>query len=135
MDLEKRRQLIESLSSESEGQIVSVDRFFDGNDDIGSIGCNLIHHPGVDAFRDVFKALEDRPDLEAVYVGITELDPGEGCWPFSDTVFVVGTISTDELRAVVQPLQPDEVGPGAYFKVPAAIRDRHQGPILGVWWD
>ncbi len=127
--------MIDSLSSESERPIVSVERFFDGNDGIGSIGCNLIEHPGTDAFRDIFKAVEVRPDVEAVYVSITELDLGEGCWPFADTVLVVGAISVDELRALVAPFQPEEAGLDACFDVPADILQRHEGPVLRVWWD
>ena len=33
-------------------QVVGIDRFFDGNDDLGSIGCNLDPHPGIARFID-----------------------------------------------------------------------------------
>ena len=93
MDDTKCKALKEELAEQPEPQIVAAERFFDGNDDLGSIGCNLDGHPGVDAFRDVFAGLLRRSDVQAVYAQISELDPGEGCWPFTDTVLVAGTIS------------------------------------------
>jgi hypothetical protein len=53
--------------------------------------------------------LVGRSDVEAVYVQISEVDPGEEYWPFADWVFVVGTISRDELANILAPLQPDDV--------------------------
>src|SRR5688500_20181603 len=98
MDDTKCRALEKELAAQPEPQIVAAEWFFDGNDDLGSIGCNLDEHPGVGAFHDVFAGLLCRPDVQAVYAQISELDPGDGCWPFTDTVLVVGAISADELR-------------------------------------
>jgi hypothetical protein len=88
----KCKALKEELAAQLEPQIVSIERFFDGNDDLASIGCNLTEHPGVDAFRDVPAGLLCRSDVQAVYAQISELDPGDGHWPFTDTVLVEGTI-------------------------------------------
>ena len=118
-----------------EPQIVSIERFFDGNDDFGSIGCNLDEHPGVEAFREVFAGLLRRADVEEVYVQISELDPGDGFWPFTDKVLIVGTISSDELRRAVSALQPDEVGDAEQFGIIPAITKRYCAPVFAVWWD
>jgi hypothetical protein len=53
MDARKRNDLKAKLAAQSEPRIVPVDVFFDGNDDEGSIGCNLTDHPGMDVFRSV----------------------------------------------------------------------------------
>jgi hypothetical protein len=135
MDEIKCRALKTELAAQPEPQIVAAERFFDGNDDLGSIGCNLIEHPGVDAFRDTFAALLRRPDVHAIYARISELDPGDECWPFTDTVLVVGTISADELREAVSALQPDEVGDAKEFGISAAIARKHGEPVLAIWWD
>jgi hypothetical protein len=135
MDNSKCKALKAELAAQPEPQIVSVERFFDGNDDPGSIGCNLIEHPGVDAFRDVLTGLLRRPDVQAVYAQISELDPGEGCWPFADTVLVVGAIPTDELRSAVSTLEPDEVAAAEDFGVSPSIAERHGSPVLAAWWD
>ncbi len=135
MDDLKCKALKADLAVQPEPQIVPIERFFDGNDDLGSIGCNLIEHPGLDVFRDTLTGLLRRPGVEAVYAQIAEVDPGEDCWPFTDIVFVVGTISADELRATVAPLQPDTVGLVEAPGIPRFISKRHQSPVLALWWD
>jgi hypothetical protein len=47
MDIGKRNRLVARLSQEPEPQIVPIEVFFDGNDDLGSIGCNLLDHPAL----------------------------------------------------------------------------------------
>ena len=42
--------------------LLSIDEFFDGNDVVGSIGCNLIDIPHPNEFFKVFKAISHRPD-------------------------------------------------------------------------
>lgn len=115
--------------------VVSIERFFDGNEDEGSIGCNLLEHPGLGAFRDALLGLTHRADVEAVYAQIAEIDPGEGLWPFTDTVFVVGSIDDEELARLLAPLQPDEVASAAGLSVPPRIQSAHDAPILYAWWD
>lgn len=134
MDVDKCNALKADLGSEPNPQVVPIDRFFDGNDDPGSIGCNLFDHPGIDRFRDILVGLTRRPDVQAVYAAIAELDPGDDAWPFTDTVLVVGPVDAATLRTLVAPLQPDEVGPAA-TAVPPSIRNRHNGPVSTLWWD
>ena len=135
MDNLKCKALKTELADQREPPLVSIERFFDGNDDLGSIGCNLLKHPGVTTFHDVFTDLLRRPDVEAVYARISELDPGEDSWPFTDTIIVVGTISADELRSAVIILEPDEIGTAEEFGVALSDVERHGLPALAVWWD
>jgi hypothetical protein len=128
-----RDRLVTRLAAEPEPQIVPIAEFLADNDDLGSIGCNLLDHPGLDAFREVFAALASRPDVTGIYAQIAELDPGEGCWPFADTVYVLATIPHAELLAAVAPLQPDEVGPVPPDQLPLALATR--GPVHLLWWD
>ena len=59
MDTENRKRLIET--AEALGYIgmapprVLVTDFSHGNDDVGSIGCNLNEHPGIAAFDVAFR--------------------------------------------------------------------------------
>jgi hypothetical protein len=135
MDITKRNHLVEQLAAQPAPQLVPIATFFDGNDDLGSIGCNLMEHPGIDAFRETFARIARRRDVGAVYAQIAEVDPGDDCWPFSDTVFVVGTLHADELAAELKALEPDEVGSGEDFGIPAALARKHSSPILVAWWD
>ena len=81
MDQSKCNALKAELADQEEPQIIPIERFFDGNDDAGSIGCNLTEHPGMNVFRDVLTGLLRRSDVQAVYAQIAELDAGEDCWP------------------------------------------------------
>jgi hypothetical protein len=131
----KCRALKAELAAQPEPQVVPIARFFDGNNDLGSIGCNLDPHPGIDRFRTVLTGLLSRPDVQAVYAQISELDPGEGCWPFADTVLVAGAIPDEILRKAVEVLQPDDVGMADQFGVSPSIGERHGSPVMAVWWD
>jgi hypothetical protein len=135
MDDTKCTALKAELAAQPEPQVVSIERFFDGNDDLGSIGCNLLEHPGLEVFREVLEGLQRRPDVEAVYARISELDPGDGCWPFTDTLFIVGTIPPEELRRALSPLEPDEVDDGDSYGIPPTILQQHRAPVLAAWWD
>ena len=135
MDIAKCNALKRDLATQREPQIVPIDHFFDGNDDLGSIGCNLMEHPGIEAFRSTFAALRKRSDVQAIYAQITELDPGEESWPFTDTVLVVGSISAEELEDVLAPLEPDEVGPGDPKFLSPGLSDSDRQSTLVAWWD
>jgi len=114
---------------------VSIERFFEGNTDEGSIGCNLLEHPGIGVFRDTLVGLLRRPDVEAVYAQISEIDPGTGLWPFTDMVVVVGSIAAEELARLVAPLEPDEVADAQEGSVSEGILSAHKSPVLYAWWD
>ena|SRR5215475_5344759 len=135
MDAAKCRALKSDLAAQPQPPLVAIERFFDGNDDLGSIGCNLMPHPGVEAFRDVLTGLLCRPDVTAVYAQIAEVDPGAESWPFTDTIAVVGAIAAAELQRAVAPLQPDEVGSAADLGLSPAIGRKHGAHVLGAWWD
>jgi hypothetical protein len=62
--------------------VLTVDEFFEGNDDLGSIGCNLSPAPPLEVFRRVLLGIAARPDVQSVLVRVTE-DMGDE-WPFSD---------------------------------------------------
>jgi hypothetical protein len=135
MDITKRKQLVEELAKQPAPQLVPIERFFDGNDDPGSIGCNLKEHPGMGYFKAVLTTVAQRGDVDAVYAQIAEADPGDWQWPFTDTIFVVGTIDLNQLKTILEPLRPDEVGHGKHFGIPSAIAEKHKGPVLAAWWD
>ncbi|MBI3409144.1 MAG: hypothetical protein HY040_12425 [Planctomycetes bacterium] len=135
MDIAKCNALKKELAAQPEPHVVPIARFFDGNDDLGSIGCNLPDHPGIDTFREILTGLLNRPDVEAVYAQISELDPGEDSWPFADTVLVAGMISSNDLAEHLAALQPDEVSAAEKINVPSSVRQKHKTPIMYAWWD
>lgn len=129
MDDTKCNALKLALAHKPEPWVVSVEQFFDGNDDVSSIGWKLTEHPGMETFRDLLTGLSRRSDVQAVYARIDELDLGEDCWPSTDIFFVVGTILPDELRRILSPLKPDEVC-AVKFAVPKSSSRNTRHP----WW-
>jgi hypothetical protein len=136
MDEAKCAALKRELSGMPEPQVIPIERFFEGNDDPASIGCNLAKHPGVPAFRELLTGLLRHPGVQGVYAQIFEVDPGEEYWPFTDTVLVVGAMPATELRTAVRTLKPDEVHVVERGDVPAAVAERHgAAPVLAIYWD
>ena len=141
MDITRRDRLLEVLRTkgvpvgQSPGPTVSLDDFFEGNDDLGSIGCNLTKHPGVSKFYETLAAIKSRSDVQDVLVEIVDL-VDEHSWPFSDKVFVLTSMPAEILRKLMSKLEPDEVG-----QFPADLTPRDLPPlktgmqILGAWWD
>ena len=79
--------------------VVSLELFFDGNEDPASIGCNLSDHPGPARFYEVLSTIRDRPEVHSVWVGVSDvIEPDD--WPFSDHVYVVTTASPVRGRVV-----------------------------------
>jgi hypothetical protein len=117
--------------------VVSLEAFFSGNDDVGSIGCNLTEHPGVDLFFTVLRDVRERPEVHDVWVGISEV-VAEDEWPFSDHVYVVTSASADDVLRWTSALDPEpevasgwwnDVPPAKRLLVPAGMR------IVTLWWD
>ncbi|MCB1225549.1 MAG: hypothetical protein KDK99_07045 [Verrucomicrobiales bacterium] len=140
MDQQKRIDLIEHIkeigSPDPSGvPLVTIEEFFEGNDDLGSIGCNLLEHPGLEFFYEQLKAIRDRENVSNVLVGIYEVEESdETMWPFAETVFVT---TSEELQNVVEwfaPLEPDSVEVEMIqAKNLPEIPDGHA--IYVAWWD
>lgn len=140
MDQQKRLALIErvkkiGLPDQSGLPLVTLEDFFEGNDDLGSIGCNLMEHPGIPFFYDQLKTIRDRENVSHVLVGIYEVEESdETMWPFSETVYVTTSEDPENVFEWFSPLQPDSVGPditGA--KNLPEIPDGHE--VCVAWWD
>ena len=131
----RRDDIISRLAELPEPQLVPIADFLDGNDDVGSIGCNLNPHPGMEEFRSVLYSLMRRPDVTAVHARIAEIDPGPGSWPFADTVFVSGRISAEDVAAAVAPLQPDEVDAVPAGEIPTELPCAPGDQVFTAWWD
>ncbi|BEL06317.1 hypothetical protein Q0Z83_045080 [Actinoplanes sichuanensis] len=117
--------------------VVSLELFFEGNDDLGSIGCNLADHPGIEYFHATLLALRERPDVDDVRVGISEV-MGDDEWPFSDHVYVVASASAAEVLRSTAALHPEpELGSDWWTGSPPAIEiPIPEGQrLMTLWWD
>ena len=136
------KELVEKIRSQRDFKdykapdpIVSLEEFFDGNEDPGSIGCNLTKHPGLDRFYAELKAIRERPDVQDVFVAIHEIDQ-DTTWPFSECVYILTSARPQEVAAWVKPLQPSEVSEGwLYGQPPKAPKLKDGMQVISCWWD
>lgn len=110
---------------------VSLDEFFQGNNDISSIGCNLMEHPGIDIFYKTLKVLSNNSKVEKVLVQIMDVD--DGYWPFSERVYIITSLDIDHLKDQLKILQFDDLyideEEVSQIEVPVGYRK------IAVWWD
>jgi hypothetical protein len=146
MDEEKRLALVERLEPFIEDQdcyspapLVTLELFFDGNDDEGSIGCNLMEHPGVQTFYQSLAKLRDRAGVTGLWVIAKQHDWKPG-WPFSDEVLIRTTLPDSEIKKALEHLSPDEVGEADSIEQshdsdgnPASCANTEKHIV--VWWD
>ena len=142
MDIERRRKLVDKIKSTSwksgqhPGPTVTLEEFFEGNDDSGRIGCNLVPTPSPAEFYRILNGIRSRNDVQDVLVEIRDMEDTEGIWPFSDTVFVLTSAAPQELAKWLKPLSPDEVGQFPPEHVPKDLPVPDPGmSVFGAWWD
>jgi len=147
-DKDKWRALHAKLSTayqeEGEYPLISLEEFFEGNRDVGSIGCNLLPHPGIETFYRILRDLRARDDVQDVLVGITDLNtfatPEEtdqmAEWPFSDVVYFVTKAPVAVIEPLLAALEPDDVfAPEEthYERNFPVLKEGYQ--VLAAWWD
>lgn len=137
VDGNKRAALLAKIRSQPEHEhgraLVSVTEFFDGNDDLGSIGCNLSDHPGMTHFQSVLSALEAREDVDAVWMQIYDLEEGE--WPFSENVLILGNAPVQIIQQLAESLQPSEISELRVDWTPSRAAHLAGRKYINLWWD
>lgn len=117
--------------------LLSLNEFFEGNDFVGSIGCNLDSEPTPQEFFQLLEAIKSRQDVSDVRIQISCVDdPGED-WPFSDTVWIMTSASEEAVQSwFPSALSPDEVWTGWTTGVnyEALEVDAAHEPVA-VWFD
>ena len=140
----KKEELIrtlEDLGFPDENVVLTVDEFFsnddffNGPDDgMGSIGVNLIDYVSPKTFYETFKKLKGTGKVSEIYVQITDADEPEE-WFFTDTVYVVGQMSPDEISEIVESLSPDEIQEASNDSLPINLRTKDNDKVFYLWWD
>ena len=116
--------------------LLTLSEFFEGNDILGSIGCNLLPTPTPSEFHAVLSAIAARPEVSDVRVQVTMFDnPSE--WPFSDTVWVMTSADAATVRSwFAEAIAPDEVQEGW---VKGVTYEEYSLPVgtkpVSCWWD
>lgn len=139
----KRTELIDKITQQGDptdpatpSPVVSLEDFFEGNDDLGSIGCNLTDHPGTDGFYKVLRDVRSRADVQDVLVEIYEIMEGDDEWPFAERVYIISSADPDDVRVWLSALDPSEIEEGWVGEAPPAAPAIQPGMrVLAAWWD
>ena len=150
MDSESARQkLLERIGDINDftrpRPLVTLEEFFEGNDDYASIGYNFYpDQPAPAEFYEVFLAIRQRDDVADVRVEVKDLEDPEG-WPATDTVWIITTASDDEVVAWLgERFAPDDAFSGfpqadPHAEYPTYGVEAYEVPAgqraLGIWWD
>ena len=140
---ENRRILVERIKAQglpSPGDsllLVTLEEFFIGNDDYGSIGCNLLPPLGPHRFYEKLIEIRGRSNVHDVLVEINEVvEEDPTTWPFSDSVFVLTNATLNEVASWAAELKPDAIQPS-----PTSGRQRRMPDLppgvrpYRLWWD
>lgn len=89
MDKERRDALVQLMEEAEAGgfefPLVTLEEFFVGNDQSGSICAHVTPQPSPPEVMTVLEVIRGHPVVGGVYVMPTQIDDDED-WPFSDTV-------------------------------------------------
>lgn len=114
---------------------MTLEQFFDGNDDLGSIGCNLTKHPGIQFFFNTLRSIRDRQDVHDVVIEIYEVEEeDDSMWPFSERVFVITSAAQHDIDSWFVDLQPSEIETGLSLP-PDGPSAPHGCDVFAAWWD
>ncbi len=119
MDTAKRLELVERLKSlglpspERPSPLVTLEEFLIGNDDYGSIGCNLTPMLGPQFFFEKLKFIRSQPSVQDVLVEVIEVEEEDPTmWPFADRVYVFTDRTPEDVAHWTVSLQPDAIEKG-----------------------
>jgi hypothetical protein len=117
--------------------LVTLEEFFQGNTDRGSIGYNFYpDQPPPAEFYALFIAIRKRPSVADVRVQISQHDD-PAAWPVTDTVWIITSASDADVKSWFgKRFAPDDLlngfPAGRKFEpvaIPSGMR------AVGVWWD
>lgn len=110
---------------------VSLEDFFEGNNDITSIGRNMEEHPGLKVFSKTLFNLRKNKDVENVFVEIDDIKMGS--WPSSNMVYITTCLRYEYVKNFLKALEYDE-----FFTSADDITqlDAPEGyTTIAVWWN
>lgn len=139
MDKSKRDELLNAVGDVNEKAdglvLVTLEQFFEGNDDGGSIWCNLPSSPEPQEVYEKLKAIREREDVADVRIMVTQYDGGDDEWPFSDTVFFITSAAPEDVQSWLgEEFAPDNIGIDDFSRA-EEISVPNGMVALAAWWD
>lgn len=146
IDINKRDQLVYRydllhFAEKKEPVLLTLDEFFDGNNDEASIAPNFTEKPLIVEYYKSLKALADDPRNKAAFAEIKDVNiyPDghlrDDEWFYTDGIYFIGDLTPEEVVAATAHLMPDEVD---YCTDPRLknLHEQYKGSkIVYVWWD
>ncbi len=137
MGLSKRDKLVNEIYelgfSNSGGKTVAVTLgdFFDGNEDEGSLACNLDPHPSPEALYYHLQRFANENGVD-IYVEIQEVDEDDDeIWPYSERVYLIGAVD----MALIAELQDCVLATGIEEIGDIEINGEMFEDVTALWWD
>jgi hypothetical protein len=120
--------------------LLTVDEFFDGNDDEASIAPNLSVKPRMTEYYSILKKIVDNPKTIAAFAEIKEVMIYDGKlndneWFYSDIIYFVGDLTKEEIKAATKSLMPDEVECDNEDRIKMLNEKYADKNVVYVWWD
>ena len=131
-------QMVRDRGGDDAEVAVTIDEFFDGNDDAGSIAAHLQHAPSLTTIRRVLEGLRAHPSVHDVKLDIEKLKWPQypaGKWPYANRAAVITTLDASAVGDVAAEASADmvdvvkECDPPAGRELPDGFR------YIEVDWD
>jgi hypothetical protein len=140
MDKQKRDALLRRIGPadtwDRVAPLVTLEEFFEGNDDGASIWCNLPSAPKPQKVFAILKGIRDRADVSDVKILVTQYDGGEDEWPFSDTVFIAMSGDAEAVNEWLgEDFAPDEMSVCEKGGWPDGLKVPERHIVVAGWWD
>jgi len=146
VDITKRDKLVEKYNllnfHKSKAPIyISVDEFFDGNNDLGSIAPNINVRPTNKEYWDKLKELEKNNRIIEIRIPIkdiniytnSKLDLHE--WFYTDEISFITSLGEQEIKTLTKVLLPDEVYKDTTTNL-LDIKANYKGlNVITIWCD
>jgi len=133
MDVAKRAALVKVLGDlQGAKALVSVEQFFDGNDDRGSFWCNLAEPSDVSAIWSFVATIAERAEVVDLRLQVYEIEEGE--WPYCESVLLSTSAATGEVAEWFASYPPDEIETRAADPSLAPTVFATQSHYW-LWWD
>jgi hypothetical protein len=139
MEIQKRDALLNKVGLlEDHTNIavwVDIEEFFDGNDDLCSIWCNLPEQPEeMSQISEFLSSVRSRNDVHGLRICVSQFDGGENEWPFSDTILVITDAPKTDVQSWFDQFTPDEIFVEEDEKLVSDLGYAEKR-ALRLWWD
>jgi len=136
--MDKKAEILEKITQAGfpgKEVAVTVDEFFNGNEDDGSIGANLYpEQPSLQFFWDTFNTMLASAKVENIFIRIADAEDTD--WFYTDTAYVVGDVTFEEVTEMVKELHPSEIYNEWMYGQPVNLSGINPGKkVYSLWWD